>query len=194
MTSAIAVGFLAALSLLSTAVRAEDLRCFALSPESVPESGRALFQPTSGFPDVTARLSPCERQPPCTNGVCERRVCRLGISIMGKEYYYVPNVADYDRVEVCTHRRSQAVVTPSEVACSGRVESLYVGVSFSPVINRRPHEPRPGAADEISIDWFRRPHKSLYDCFGPEIPQLDGPQNNVWTTGPHRIHVESYKR
>jgi hypothetical protein len=194
MIRAMALAFLASLTLLPTPVRAEDPQCFILNPESVPEHGRVLFHPASGFPDITARLSPCDRRPPCTEGVCERRVCRLGISVMGKEYYHVPNIADYDLVEMCTQRYSEALVTSSEVACRGRIESLYVGVSFSPVINRRPGEPRPGPADKISVDWFHRPHKSVYDCFGPEIPQLDGPQNNVWTDGPYRIYVESYER
>ena len=79
---------------------------------------------------------------------------------------------------------------------------LDVFITFDPLIRKdwpdgEGWDSRPESdftTDTVSVTFFRDPNKSLYDCFGPEVPQIPYVWNDVWMVGRYRVYVESLSR
>ncbi len=182
----IVLGLLAA---NSAAAFAEPPRCFEVTREAFGVE-RQLSPMTPEVPEITAGLEPCRE-----------RSCRFNISVGRRHAYYVPDISIYDRVTLCI-RQSTMLLKREVKKCNGYVDDFNLFISFAPVIRKNwPEgtdlENRPEsehATDMVTVDYFRDRAKSLYDCFGLEVPDMDYVGTNGWMAGPYRVYVQSLPR
>ncbi len=173
----------------SAAAFAEPPRCFEVTREAFGVE-RQLSPMTPEVPEITAGLEPCGE-----------RSCRFNISVGRRHAYYVPDISIYDRVTLCISQGT-TLLEKKDKKCNCHVDHFYLFISFAPVIRtnwpeQTDLENRPESAlatDMVTVDYFRDRAKSLYDCFGLEVPDMGYFGTNGWMAGPYRVYVQSLPR